>query len=504
MNEKQQLEKVLWAISNDLRGNMDATKFKDYILGIIFFRFLSYNMVAEIRKFDQVTELEELYNLYPSEIKENCLATLGYFINPNNLFDNFVDEYKDGKNILEDLSKVLKDIETSTYGQESQGDFEGLFSDLNLTSQDLGIDATEKNDAIGQILVRLSEVDFQFTNSKIDVLGDAYEYMIGQFASDAGKKAGEFYTPQSVAKLLTKIIATDKKNIKSVYDPTCGSGSLLLRVAREYDIKAVNIYGEEKNTSTYNLARMNMLIHNVKYDRFKINNTNTLENPTMLNQQFDAVIANPPFSANWEANSKFLDDNRFKEYGKLAPKSKADLAFVLHMLNQVNEEGTVATLLPHGPLFRGSAEKTIREKLLKDNHIDAVIGLPQSIFTATGIPTIILILKKCKKDKDILFIDASKEFTKVKTQNILEEKHLEKIIKVYQDRSVVEKFSHLATIDEVVENDYNLNIPRYVDTFVEEEKVDLTEVSNLLDENTKKLKEKQKEIQDFLNDTVNN
>ncbi|WOO87197.1 type I restriction-modification system subunit M [Mollicutes bacterium LVI A0039] len=477
MSEKQKLEKVLWSISNDLRGNMDATKFKDYILGLIFFRFLSHNIEDTIKDFEKGKTIVEIYNEYPADVKEECIEQIGYFIEPTQLFANYVEKYNNNELIIVELAKTLNAIESSTYGKESQGDFEGLFSDLNLSSQDLGIDATARNKTIGEIMVKLSEVDFDFNNEESDVLGDAYEYMISMFASTAGKKAGEFYTPQSAAKILTKIISADKTNIKSVYDPTCGSGSLLLRVARDFDINTVNIYGEELNTSTYNLARMNMLIHKVKYDRFVIKNTNTLESPKLMDMRFDAVIANPPFSANWTAEAKFSDDPRFKGYGKLAPKGKADFAFVQHMLYQINDEGTVATVLPHGPLFRGAAEKQIREKLINDNNIDAIIGLPANLFFGTGIPTIIIVLKKCKKDKDILFIDASKEFEKVKTQNILTDEHINKIITTYKNRDEIEKYSHKASLEEIIENDYNLNIPRYVDTFEEEEPIDIIAVS---------------------------
>lgn len=502
MSEKQKLEKVLWDIANDLRGNMDSTKFKDYILGLIFFRFLSYNIDNLVSNLEEGMNAKEIYKKYAKEVEDECVERIGYFIDPSDLFDEYVNKYKNGETIIADLANTLNAIESSTYGKGSQGDFEGLFSDLNLTSQDLGIDATAKNRTIGEILVKLSEIDFEFDNSEIDVLGDAYEYMIGQFASNAGKKAGEFYTPQSVARLLTMIITSDKENIKTVYDPTCGSGSLLLRVAREFDIDKTNIYGEELNTSTYNLARMNMLIHKVKYDRFKIINTDTLEKPNFTNERFDAVIANPPFSAKWSAEARFLDEPRFKEYGKLAPKSKADFAFVLHMFHQINDEGVVATVLPHGPLFRGAAEKVIREKLLTDNKIDAVIGLPQNVFYGTGIPTIILVLKKCKKDDKVLFIDASKEFTKIKTQNILEDIHLDKIINVYQNREEVEKFSYLATLEEIKENDYNLNIPRYVDTFEEEDPIDIGEVEENLIKLKGEIQDQEKEVERLLQELM--
>ncbi len=508
MNEKQQLDKVLWDISNDLRGNMDASRFKDYILGLIFYRFLSYNIDELLENLEEGMTGAEIYAEEPEEVKAECLEVLGYFIEPSKLFDVFVEKYQAGENIIEELSQTLKQIENSTYGTDSQGDFEGLFTDLNLTSQDLGIDATAKNKTIGEILVKLSDVDFQFDNSEIDVLGDAYEYMISMFASDAGKKAGEFYTPQSVAKLLTKIISNEKSNIKTVYDPTCGSGSLLLRVAREFDLDKMHIYGEELNTSTYNLARMNMLIHKVKYDRFKIHNTNTLEKPTFIEDRFDAVVANPPFSAKWSADAHFLEDPRFKAFGKLAPKTKADFAFVEHMLHQINDEGIVATVLPHGPLFRGAAEKVIREQMLNNNQIDTIIGLPQNIFFGTGIPTIILVLKKCKQDDKVLFIDASKEFTKVKTQNILEDKHLDKIIKTYKERKDVvmnenkTEYSKLVSLDEIKENDYNLNIPRYVDTFEPEPEIDLNEVNTKLEKLEQEIKAKEAEVEAMLKELI--
>ncbi len=491
MEENQELKKALWAISNDLRGNMDATKFKDYILGVIFYRFLSYNIEAAIMDMDDSQSYAEHYEEDKESLREESVDSVGYFIEPKYLFDSIAERAINNEFIIEDLAEALTAIENSTSGHESQGDFEGLFSDLNLFSQDLGISTDDKNDKICKILTRLGEVDFKFENSEIDVLGDAYEYMISMFASDAGKKAGEFYTPQSVSKILTKIIASEKANITSVYDPTCGSGSLLLRAVRELGKDNITkIAGEELNTTTFNLARMNMLIHNVKYDNFAIYNTNTLEKPQLLDERFDAVVANPPFSAKWSAAEHFNEDPRFREFAKLAPKGKADFAFVQHMLYQTNEEGIVATVLPHGPLFRGAAEKVIREKLLRDNKIDAIIGLPQNIFFGTSIPTIILVLKKCKSDDKVLFIDASKEFEKAKNQNILTEDNIQKIIDTYNNREEIEKFSHLATLEEIEENDFNLNIPRYVDTFEEEEPIDIIQVSK----DYAKLVEEEKQI----------
>lgn len=297
----------------------------------------------------------------------------------------------------------------------------------------------------------MSEIDFRLGDNEEDILGDAYEYLISQFASSAGKKAGEFYTPQQVSKILAKIVTLDKKNLRNVYDPTCGSGSLLLRVSKEAVVG--EFYGQELNQSTYNLARMNMVLHDVKFDDFNIEQGDSLENPLHFGMKFEAIVANPPFSAKWSADQSFMDDERFSVYGKLAPKSKADFAFVQHMIYHLDENGTMAILLPHGVLFRGAAEGVIRKYLIKDkNYLDAVIGLPANIFYGTSIPTVILVFKKCRiDDADILFIDASKYFDKVKNQSILSNEDVERIIDTYQKRVEIDKFSYLATMAEIEE-----------------------------------------------------
>jgi type I restriction enzyme M protein len=328
------------------------------------------------------------------------------------------------------------------------------------------------------VLSHLDAIDFDLENSESDVLGDAYEYLIGQFASGAGKKAGEFYTPQQVSKVLAQLVTIGKDKLKSVYDPTCGSGSLLLRVAKEVgDVSA--FYGQKMNPTTYNLCRMNMIMHDVHYKRFDIKNENTLEKPQHEDMRFEAIVANPPFSAKWSANPLFLTDDRFSDYGKLAPSSKADFAFVQHMVHQLAENGTMAVVLPHGVLFRGAAEGHIRKYLIAEhNYLDAVIGLPANIFYGTSIPTCILVLKKERENKgNVLFIDASQHFEKVKTQNYLREEHISKLMETYRQRITTDKYSYVATLPEIAENDYNLNIPRYVDTFEEEEPVDLATVS---------------------------
>ena len=360
-------------------------------------------------------------------------------------------------------------------GTESEDDFNKLFEDLDLASTKLGRSPNARNSLIASVLSHLDKIDFGLEESDSDVLGDAYEYLIGQFASGAGKKAGEFYTPQQVSKVLAKIVTLDKQRIKSVYDPTCGSGSLLLRVAKEAEVD--EFYGQEINRTTFNLARMNMILHDVHYRQFDIRQEDTLEHPEHLDLQFEAVVANPPFSARWKGkdNPLFETDDRFSQYGRLAPTTKADFAFVLHMIYQMAENATMAVVLPHGVLFRGAAEEVIRKYIIKEqNYLDAVIGLPANLFYGTSIPACILVLKKCRvHDDDILFIDASQHFEKIGNQNRLTDEHVEKIIDTYQRRETVEKYAYVASISEVVGNDYNLNIPRYVDTFEEEEPVDI-------------------------------
>lgn len=508
MSEEQKkiLEQQLWNIANTLRGKMNADEFRDYILGFIFYKYLAEKMeiyansILEEDKiqFRNIDENTAKGLEYIEAIREESLETLGYFLKPSELFSEIAKRGNSGNNnfILEDLQKILTNIQLSTMGTQSEEDFEDLFSDMDLNSNNLGRTADARNAIIVKVLVHLDEIDFKLNDTELDVLGDAYEYLIGQFASGAGKKAGEFYTPQEVSKILAKIVTTGKNRLKSVYDPTCGSGSLLLRVARE--VKDVNnFYGQEMNRTTYNLARMNMILHGVHYLKFDIKQEDTLEHPQHEGLLAEAIVANPPFSANWSANPLHLSNERFSQYGKLAPASKADFAFVQHMIHHLAENGTMAIVLPHGVLFRGSAELHIRKYLIEQkNYLDAVIGLPANIFYGTSIPTCILVFKKCKEDPDhILFIDASKEFEKVKNQNMLRENHIDKIVETYRNRTVIEKYSHLATLKEVAENDYNLNIPRYVDTFEAEEEIDIQAVMQEIESLEVKRAELDKEIE---------
>lgn len=495
------LETKLWAVADELRGNMDANEFKNYILGFIFYRFLSEKQEAYLNSelSEDKTTFEKAYDDedLQEDLKEASVEELGYFIQPMYLYKNIVEKCKVNDFIINDLGNAFNEITNSSQGTASEDDFEGLFEDIVLDSNKLGGKEKDRNKKLSDIILHLNDIDFELDNDEVDILGDAYEYLISQFASDAGKKAGEFYTPQEVSKILAKVVTLGKDKIKNVYDPTCGSGSLLLRISKE--ARVANFYGQELNTTTFNLARMNMILHGVKYGDFDIKQGDSLENPQHKGMYFDAIVANPPFSAKWSADKSFMDDSRFSAYGKLAPKSKADYTFVQHMIYHLNENGTMAIVLPHGVLFRGASEGKIREYLVGEkNYLDAVIGLPANLFYGTSIPTCVLVFKKCRFDDDeILFIDASKDFEKVKNQNKLRKEDIDKIIQTYANREEIDKYSHNTTIDEIKENDFNLNIPRYVDTFEEEEPVNLDEVCDELERISKEMDEVDAEIDKY-------
>lgn len=511
--QKKKLEQQLWKIANELRGKMGADEFRDYILGFIFFKYLSEKQYLHANHLLE-TEAVKDYLLVEDEddieaIKEDSLEKLGYFLRPNELFaaitakgnSDIEEDEEDSQDnfILEDLQTILNSIEQSTMGTDSEDDFVHLFEDLDLASTKLGRTPKARNELIARVLTHLDDIDFGLAESDSDLLGDAYEYLIAQFASGAGKKAGEFYTPQQVSKVLAKVVTLDKKRVKSAYDPTCGSGSLLLRIAKEAEVG--DFYGQELNRTTYNLARMNMILHGVHYSKFDIKQEDTLEEPQHLEERFEALVANPPFSAKWKGANNPLNetDDRFSQYGKIAPSSKADFAFVQHMIYQLADNGTAAIVLPHGVLFRGAAEGLIRQYIIKEqNYLDAVIGLPPNLFYGTSIPACILVLKKCREHSDdILFIDASREFEKVGNQNALKDEHVANIVDTYAKRQTIEKYSYAAPISEIAENDYNLNIPRYVDTFEEEEPIDIEAVAQQLKKLDEDMAETDKTIAGF-------
>jgi len=503
-SQQAELQKQLWSIANTLRGNMDANDFKNYILGLIFYRYLSENLVNYVentmlrnaKKYVDMFEDKNRVDDFKSDLIED--ENIGYFIEPDYLWSTLIDKIKTGKFDISMLQKAINSISESTLGNESEDDFENLFEDMDLNNSKLGRGEADRSKLISTIMLKINDIDFHHEDAEIDVLGDAYEYLISNFAASAGKKAGEFYTPQQVSRILAKLVTINKSKLQSVYDPTCGSGSLLLRIGKEANV--VSYYGQEKIATTYNLARMNMLLHGVSFKHFDIKNDDTLERPRHIDMKFDAVVANPPYSQNWSADPKFIEDERFSAYGKLAPKSKADFAFIQHMIYQLSDNGTMAVVLPHGVLFRGASEGVIRKYLIKDkNYLDAVIGLPANIFYGTSIPTCILIFKKCRENEEnIIFIDASKDFESGKNQNRLRDQDVDKIIKTYTDRVEIEKYCHIAPLSEIEENDYNLNIPRYVDTFEEEEEIDIKAVQQELKEIDKQIAEVDKELNVYL------
>lgn len=505
--QKKVLERQLWGVANALRGKMNADEYKNYILGFIFYKYLSEKLecyadekllARENFRFAEIKENTKEGKEYLRHIEDACVGHLGFFLKPTELFSYLVKKGKgeikgQGAFIIEDLKNVLNHIEATSAGTASEDDFKGLFDDMDLTSTKLGARENQKNEVVVEVLSLLSGIDFKLEDSKSDLLGDAYEYLIGEFAAGAGKKGGEFYTPAQVSRLLAQIVSQDKKRIKSVFDPTCGSGSLLLRVKDYADV--VNYFGQELNPTTYNLGRMNMILHGVHFDHFKILQGDTLKEDMHPDLKAEAIVANPPFAIQWKGDTDptLAHDDRFSQYGRLAPKGTADYAFVTHMLYHLADNGTMAIVLPHGALFRSGAEGHIRKYIIeKQNYLDAVIGLPSNLFYGTSIPATVLVFKKCRRDDEgILFIDASKEFEKGKNQNKLTDENIQKIFETYEERKEIEKYSHRATLAEIRENEFNLNIPRYVDTFEEEEEIDIDAVAK----NLKKLNEDETGLQ---------
>jgi type I restriction enzyme M protein len=476
--QQAELHKKLWDMANSLRGQMEASEFKNYILGVIFYRFLSEKVEEEAAALLENDSEQTYQSFWESEagshddIVDSFVGNLGYIIKPEHLFSKFVADIKTGNFSITTLQEAINEINASTVGSETQESFDHLFDDLDLNSSKLGKTVADRTALIGKILQHVADIPFKFDDSELDLLGSSYEFLIGRFAQTAGKSAGEFYTPQQVSRILAKIVAGDKKQLKSVYDPTCGSGSLLLRIARE--TKVLNYYGQELTSTTYNLARMNMMLHGVSHEDFDIKNDNTLTRPQHLGKKFEAIVANPPYSAHWNPSVEMADDVRFSEYGKLAPKTKADFAFVQHMMYHLDDNGTMAVVLPHGVLFRGAAEGVIRKQLIEKNYLDAVIGLPANIFYGTSIPTCILVFKKCREaDEKVLIIDASSEFENGKNSNTLTDENVETIVGAYESRNEIDKFSREVSLKELKENDYNLNIPRYIDSSSEEDQINL-------------------------------
>lgn len=515
IKEQHELGKTLWKIANDLRGSMMADDFRDYMLSFLFLRYISDNYIEaakkelggdypdkapeELKEHGVSTPLQLWYGENPGDVldfEKQMRRKVHYVIEPDYLWTNIYELARtQNDDLLKTLEKGFKYIENESFDRA----FQGLFSEINLNSDKLGKNYKERNELLCKVITKIAEGIAQFSTDT-DILGDAYEYLIGEFAAGSGQKAGEFYTPQQLSAILSGIVTLDnqdpksgpKKKLDKVFDFACGSGSLLLNVRhrmKENEGSIGKIYGQEKNITTYNLARMNMLLHGVKDSEFEIYHGDSLLNDwDMLNEmnpakkvEFDAIVANPPFSYRWDPTEDMGKDFRFNNYG-LAPKSAADFAFLLHGFHFLKQDGTMAIILPHGVLFRGGAEERIRTKLLKDGNIDAVIGLPANLFFSTGIPVCILVLKKCKKSDDVLFINASdsEHFEKGKRQNKLRPKDIEKIIDTYKLRKEEERYSRPVAMDEIEKNGYNLNISRYVSTAKEDVKIDLLQVNKKL------------------------
>lgn len=508
--DQKQLGKTLWAIADQLRGSMNADDFRDYMLSFLFLRYLSdnYEQAAKrelgpdypdvapdvMEQTEATTPLQIWYEENASDVdtfERQMRRKVHYVIKPDYLWGNIVQlANTQSDKLLDTLQRGFKYIENESF----QSNFQGLFSEINLTSDKLGRKYEDRNAKLCSILSELAR-GMSLFSTDTDTLGDAYEYLIGQFAAGSGKKAGEFYTPQQVSNILSAIVTLDgqapetgsRKKLESVFDFACGSGSLLLNIRhrmKDAGGSIGKIYGQEYNITTYNLARMNMLLHGVKDTEFEIYHGDTLTNAwdflretnPAKKPQFDAVVANPPFSYRWDPSDSISEDMRFKNHG-VAPKSAADFAFLLHGLHYLKDDGVMAIILPHGVLFRGGAEERIRRKLLQDGHIDTVIGLPANLFYSTGIPVCILVLKKCKRSDDVLFINAAEHFEKGRRQNQLADRHIDKIIETYKRRPAeVPRYARRVSMQEVEKNDFNLNISRYVSTAAADEEIDLTAV----------------------------
>lgn len=488
--EREELHKTIWKIANDLRGSVDGWDFKSYVLGFLFYYFICENLKSYV-----LNSFKQDYENLSDEMAENGRDTIinakGFFIKPSHLFTNM---FKNAnlENLNEKLSVVFKEIESSANGSESEKSFRGLFDDLDLYSNKLGADNKERNKKILKIMETISELDLHYNENEIDAFGDAYEFLMTMYASNAGKSGGEFFTPQEVSKLLVEITLYNNAKPNKVYDPACGSGSLLLQYKKSLKSDPKKGYfGQEINITTYNLARMNMFLHDVNYTRFDIAHGDTLISPSENHKElepFDAIVSNPPYSTKWEGkdNALLINDERFNKAGVLAPTSKADLAFVMHSLSWLSEKGSAAIVCFPGVMYRSGAEKEIRKYIIEENFVDCVISLAPNLFFGTSIAVCILVLRKNKTDKNTLFINANEEFIKVTNKNMLSKENLENILKLYTDRVEVPHLSKLVSIEEIAKNDYNLSVSSYVEAKDTREIIDIKALNKEIEEIVKR------------------
>ncbi|RAO98351.1 restriction endonuclease subunit M [Petrotoga sp. 9PW.55.5.1] len=486
--ERAELHRTIWNIANDLRGSVDGWDFKQYVLGILFYRYISENITAYINAEeheagDSTFDYAKLPDNIAERAREELVKTKGFFILPSELFQNVRAHAKDDENLNETLQRIFKNIEASARGTESEDNFKGLFDDIDVNSNKLGGTVTKRNEKLVKLLNSIAEMKLgNFKDNSIDAFGDAYEFLMGMYASNAGKSGGEYYTPQEVSELLTQLTIVGKKEVNKVYDPACGSGSLLLKFAKILGKENVRqgFFGQEINITTYNLCRINMFLHDIDYDKFDIALGDTLTDPQHWDDEpFEAIVSNPPYSIKWKGDDDpiLINDPRFSPAGVLAPKSKADLAFIMHSLSWLATNGTAAIVCFPGVMYRGGAEKKIRKYLIDNNYIDCIIQLPSNLFYGTGIATCIMVLKKSKNENKTLFIDASKEFVKVTNNNKLTQENIEKILNAFKDRKDIEYFSKLVPNNEIVDQDYNLSVSNYVEQQDTREKIDIVKLN---------------------------
>ena len=493
IKEREEIHKAIWSIADDLRGAVDGWDFKQYILGIMFYRYISENITnyineGEKKAGDTNFDYAKLSDEEAESVRYDLVKEKGFFILPSQLFCNVCKKAKDDENLNETLEKVFLSIENSAKGAESEDDFAGLFDDIDVNSNKLGATVAKRNEKLVKILDGIASIPIgNYKDNSIDAFGDAYEFLMSMYASNAGKSGGEFYTPQEVSELLTRLAIVGKKSVNKVYDPACGSGSLLLKSAKILGKENVRngFYGQEINLTTYNLCRINMFLHDIGYDKFNIACEDTLTAPQHWDDEpFEVIVSNPPYSIKWagDDNAVLINDPRFSPAGVLAPKSKADFAFIMHSLSWLATNGIAAIVCFPGILYRGGAEQKIRKYLIDNNFIDCIIQLPDNLFFGTSIATCIMVLKKSKKDNSTLFIDASKECVKVTNNNKLSDENIENILKLFTDRVDKEYVAKLVPNKEIEENEYNLSVSTYVEKEDTREKIDIVELNKEIDE----------------------
>ena len=491
--EREELHKAIWSIADDLRGSVDGWDFKQYILGIMFYRYISENITnyindGERKAGDTSFDYAKLKDSEAEPERANLVKEKGFFILPSELFANVVKRARDDENLNETLEKIFNNIENSAKGAESEDDFSGLFDDIDVNSNKLGATVGKRNEKLVKILEGIAGIDLgKYQDNKIDAFGDAYEFLMSMYASNAGKSGGEFFTPQEVSELLTRLAIVGKKSINKVYDPACGSGSLLLKSAKILGKENVRngFYGQEINLTTYNLCRINMFLHDIGYDKFDIACEDTLVSPQHWDDEpFEVIVSNPPYSIKWagDDNAVLINDPRYSPAGVLAPKSKADFAFIMHSLSWLATNGTASIVCFPGILYRGGAEQKIRKYLIDNNFVDCIIQLPDNLFFGTSIATCIMVLKKSKKDNSTLFIDATNYCVKVTNNNKLTDENISDIVEIFTNRKDKEYTAKIVSNEEIAKNDYNLSVSTYVEKEDTREKIDIVELNNEIDE----------------------